>query len=62
MKRLRRKNNLSQEDLAERLKLSVRYIQHLEGKNCPSVGLDVIAKIAKALKASPKDLLEDKFV
>lgn len=61
MKRLRRKKEFSQEDLAESLKVSVRYIQYLEGKNCPSVGLDVIEKIAKALKAAPKDLLDDKI-
>lgn len=59
MKRLRRKNNFSQEELAEKMDVSVRYIQQLEGKNCPSVGLDVIAKIAKALNAKTKDLFED---
>ncbi len=49
----------SQEDLAEKMDVSSRYIQQLEGKNCPSVGLDVVAKIAKTLKAKPKDLFEE---
>lgn len=59
MKRLRRKKDLSQEQLAEKMDVSARYIQYLEGKNCPSVGLDVVAKIAKALSVKPKDLFED---
>lgn len=59
MKRLRVKNDFSQEELAEKMDVSVRYIQQLEGKNCPSVGLDVVAKIAKALSAKPRDLFED---
>jgi len=59
MKRLRKKNGFSQEDLAEKLDVSVRYIQQLEGKNCPSVGLDVVAKLARALKSTPRDFFED---
>lgn len=59
LKRLRKINGVTQEKLAEKVNLSSRYIQRLEGKNCPSVGLDSLDLLAKALKAKPKDLLED---
>lgn len=59
LKRLRKANGISQEKLAEKMSLSTRYIQRLEGKNCPSVGLDSIALLAQALRAKPKDLLEE---
>lgn len=59
MKRLRKKNKLSQEALAEKLDVSLRYVQKIEGKDCPSVGLDVIAKLAKALQAKPREFFLD---
>lgn len=59
MKRLRIRNDFSQEELAEKMDVSARYIQQLEGKACPSVGLDVVAKVAKALSAKPRELFED---
>ena len=59
LKRLRERNNLTQEDLAEKLDISVRYLQQLEGKNCPSVGLDKIAELSLALKSKPRDFFED---
>ncbi|MBL7688759.1 MAG: helix-turn-helix transcriptional regulator [Bdellovibrionaceae bacterium] len=59
MKRLRRKMGYSQEDLAEKMDVSSRYIQQLEGKNCPSVGLDVVAKVSRALRAKPRDFFEE---
>lgn len=50
---------MTQEELAEALGISARYLQHLEGKNYPSVGLDKIADLAKVLKAKPKEFFED---
>lgn len=59
LKRLRLKKGLTQEELAEKLDISVRYIQHLEGVNCPNVKLDTIAELAKVLSANPADFLEN---
>ena len=59
MRRLRKKNKLSQEALAEKLDVSLRHVQRLESKDCPSVGLDVIAKLAKALQAKPREFFLD---
>lgn len=41
------------------LDINISYFQRLEGKDCPSVGLDVIAKLARALKVKPKEFFED---
>jgi transcriptional regulator with XRE-family HTH domain len=59
LKRLRKRNNLTQEALAEKLDISVRYLQRLEGRNCPSVGIDKIAELSNALRSKPKDFFED---
>lgn len=59
LKRLRTKKGLTQEQLAEKLGITVRYVQLLEGKQCPDVKLDTIAGIAKAVSAKPKDFFEE---
>lgn len=56
---LRRRKGLTQEELAEKLGIDVRYIQQLEGKRCPNVKIDTIAILAKALGAKPADFLEN---
>lgn len=56
---LRTRKGLTQEELAEKLGIAVRYIQQLEGKNCPNVKLDTIAVFAKALGVKPADFLEN---
>lgn len=58
LKRLRDRKGLTQESLAERLDISVRYIQQLEGRNCPNVKIDTIAAIAKVLGAKPVEFFE----
>ena len=50
---------MTQEQLAEKIDISVRYIQLLEGSRCPNVKIDSIATIAKALGAKPSEFLED---
>jgi transcriptional regulator with XRE-family HTH domain len=57
--RVRRKQaELSQEHLAEKADLSTVFISRVErGKESPS--LDSLVKIAKALKARVRDLVED---
>lgn len=52
----RKRLNLTQEDLAERVGISRAYMGYIEqGRNAPS--LEVLQKIAKSLKVSLKDLL-----
>lgn len=56
---MRKRNGMTQEELAEKLDITVRYVQHMEGKNCPSVGIDKISILARTLKAKPKEFFED---
>jgi len=58
LKRLRGRKGLTQEGLAEKLDIIARYVQQLEGINCPNVILDTIAAIAKTLGAKPIDFFE----
>lgn len=44
---LRRKNNLTQEQLAGRSGISLKYVQKLEGKDPQNPSLVVLQKIAK---------------
>ena len=53
----RKKAKLTQEEMAERLDISVRYYQMLESKNPTAIKIDGIEKIAKALKVKPAELL-----
>lgn len=59
LKRLRERKGLSQEALAEKLNISARYIQKLEGKACPNIGIETISKLSKILKAKPSEFLEE---
>lgn len=57
IKKLRDVLDLTQEDLAEKIRVSVVYIGYIEqGRNTPS--LKVLQKIAKALKVPLSKLLE----
>lgn len=58
IKKLRRKCGITQEQLAELVETSYKYIQRIEGKNPPDVRLTTIVKLAKALKVKPSKLLE----
>jgi transcriptional regulator with XRE-family HTH domain len=57
LKKLRMDKGLTQELLAEKLGISVRYIQQLEGKNTPNVKIDTLEILAKELKVKPCELL-----
>ena len=57
LKAIRKKRGLTQEQLAERLGITARYVQVLEGKNCPNVKLNTIDTLSKALRVSPSDFL-----
>ena len=52
----RKKAKLTQEEMAERINISVRYYQMLESKNPTAIKIDGIEKIAKALKIKPSQL------
>ena len=59
LKKYRKRLNLTQEDLAYELGLSVKYIQRLESSNStPNVGIETVSKFANVLKVSPYLLLK----
>ena len=57
IKELRNKKGVTQEQLAELVKTSYKYIQRIEGKTPPDIRLSTIGKIAHSLKTSPSKLL-----
>lgn len=58
IKDLRRKQGITQEKLAELTETSYKYIQRIEGKNPPDIRLTTVARLAKALKVKPAELLK----
>ncbi|MDD5014786.1 MAG: helix-turn-helix transcriptional regulator [Atribacterota bacterium] len=58
VKELRRKRGITQEQLAELIETSYKYLQRIEGKNPPDVRLTTILRLAKALKVKPAELLK----
>ena len=58
LRALRKKGTLTQEKLSEMAVIDYKYLQRLEGKNPPNIKLETIAKLAKALKVKPSELLE----
>jgi transcriptional regulator with XRE-family HTH domain len=56
IKKFRKKEALTQENLAEKVNLSAKYIQFIEtGRRVPS--LKALCKIAHALRVDPSDLV-----
>lgn len=53
------RKGLTQEQLAEKLGISVRNIQHLEGIRCKNVKIDTIAVLAKALGTKTAEFFEE---
>lgn len=58
LKKFRLDKGYTQEQFAEKLGISVRYIQQLEGKNTPNVKIDTLELLAKELKVKPYELLQ----
>lgn len=58
IKELRNKYKLTQEQLAAEADIDYKYLQRIEGKNPPDLGILLIEKIAKALKTTPSKLLD----
>ncbi|OQW52468.1 MAG: hypothetical protein A4S09_17530 [Proteobacteria bacterium SG_bin7] len=59
LKKLRIRKDLTQEELAEKLNISVRYVQRLEGRDCPNVKINTIAVLSKILNAKLVEFFED---
>lgn len=57
VRQLRNKKGLTQQQLAELADLEYKYIQRIEGKNPPSIGLLKLLKIAKSLNVSLNQLI-----
>jgi transcriptional regulator with XRE-family HTH domain len=55
---LRNKRGLTQEQLAETIKTSYKYMQRIEGKTPPDLRLSTLKKIADSLKTTPSQLLK----
>jgi len=58
IKEFRRERGITQEQLAELVETSYKYIQRIEGKTPPDIRLTTIIKLAKALKVKPSELLK----
>lgn len=58
IKNLRSKLGLTQEELAAEADMDYKYLQRIEGKNPPDLGITLIEKIAEALKTTPSNLLK----
>ncbi len=60
IKELRSKRKITQEELAERIKTSYKYVQRIESQKPPDIRLSTLKRIATALKTTPARLLEYK--
>ena len=58
IKEFRKKRGLTQEQLAELINTSYKYLQRLESKNPPDIRLSTIVRLSKALKIKPTELLK----
>lgn len=58
IKNRRKKFKLTQEEFASQADIDYKYLQRIEGKNPPNLGIEFIAKIAKALKTTPSKLID----
>ena len=58
IREIRMKRGYTQEDLAELVKTSYKYIQRIEGKNPPDLRVSSVEKIAKALGVKLGRLLD----
>ena len=58
VRKLRKEHQLTQEELAARSAISLKYIQKIESKNPPNLGLEYVEKLAKGLELKPWELLK----
>ena len=57
IRELRKKQGLTQEELADLSGIDYKHIQLLESKNPPAIKIDTLEKIAKAFRVSCANLL-----
>ena len=57
VKEVRQERGMTQEELAEAIKTSYKYIQRIEGKTPPDIRLSTVERIAKALQIPLNNLL-----
>ena len=60
VRELRLKNKLTQEELAGRSKISLKYIQKIEGKTPPNLGIESLSKLADGFDIEVWQLLKFK--
>lgn len=58
IKELRKQAGFTQEEFAAKADIDYKYLQRIEGKTPPDLGIELINKIAKALKTTPANLLK----
>lgn len=58
MRRLRKKNGWTQEELADRADIAYKHVQRLEGRTPSPVKIDTIEKIAKAFRISCSEMMD----
>lgn len=58
LRKFRKKMDLTQEAMAERIGMDFRYYQRLESRNPNAIKIDTIEKIGKALHLPPWKLLK----
>lgn len=58
IKILRKKQKLTQQQLADLAEIEYKYIQRIEGKNPPNLGIETLEKIAKALKTTVANITQ----
>lgn len=60
IKKYRKQKNLTQEQLADKINISISYLTKIEAVNCDQpFSLEVLLDIAEGLNISIHDLLED---
>lgn len=55
---LRGKNNLTQDELADKAGISTKYLQNLEGKNPKKATVVTLQKLASGFRITPSKLLD----
>ncbi len=58
IRELRKKKELTLEELSDLSGINYKHIQLLESKNPPAAKLDTLEKLAKAFKINPSELLK----
>ena len=60
IKQLRKKNKLTQDELADRANISIKYLQNLEGKNPKKASIVTLEKLAKGFNIPLPKILDFK--